>query len=136
MTGRWKNIRCLPLRFLIPLLLTSMAFAGCKRNEETYVRSIVSSVGPSTLLADAATLAARPAPKDGSPEAAASLPASFRAFAPVETWRYGQQIVIVTARHLQHRVGVAIQPIGHPEPTSVGGSRYVRIAPGIYFYES
>ena len=124
------------MRFLIPLLFALMALTGCKRNEEAFVRSIVSSVGSATLLGDAATLAAKPASKAGSPEPASSLPASFREFAPVETWRDGQQFTIVTARHLQHRVGVIIQPIDHPEPTSDGDIRYVRIAPGIYFYES
>jgi hypothetical protein len=124
------------MRFHIPLLLVMLVIIGCKRNEESFVRSIVTSIGPATLLSDAAALAAQPAPKNGMPESVASLPASFRAFAPVETWRDGQQFLIVTARHLQHRVGVVIQPLSYPEPTNSGDSRYVRIAPGIYFYES
>ena len=124
------------MRLLIPLLLAVITLTGCKRNEEAFVRSVVSSVGPAILLGDAAILASQPATKEGFPEPASVLPASFHAFAPIETWRYGQQIVIDTARHLQHRVGVVIQPVNHPEPTNGGGSRYVRIAPGIYFYES
>ena len=129
-------MKLFPVRFLLPLLFALMVLTGCKRNEEAFVRSIVTSIGPATLRSDATALAAQPAPKNGMPESAASLPISFRAFSPVETWRDGQQFLIVTARHLQHRVGVVIQPIGYPEPTSGGDSRYVRIAPGIYFYES
>ena len=119
------------MRFFIPLLFTLITLTGCRSNKEANVRLIVSSVGAATLVSDAANLARQPAPEDGSPESI-----SFRAFNPIETWRYGQQFIIVTERHLQHRVGVAIQPIDHPEPTNIGGSRYVWIAPGIYFYEN
>ena len=126
----------LSVRFLIPLLLAAFALSGCKRNEEAYLRSIVASVGPAKLVSDAATLASQPDTNEGFPVPESSLPASFRAFAPVETLRYGQQYIIVTSRFLQHRVGVAVQPVDYPQPIAVGNDRYIRIAPGVYFHES
>src|SRR5688500_10449395 len=130
--SRWP----LGMRLLIPFLLATAALVGCKRDEEAYVRRVVASVGAPTLVSDAAALASAPAGTPGHPEPPSSLPVSFRAFRPVETWRHDSQFVIVTARHMQHRVGIAVQPTNYPEPQSVGGSPYTRIAPDIYYYES
>jgi hypothetical protein len=125
------------MRFIVVFVFV-LGFMGCRRDEEAYVRRTVNSVGATTLLADAARLASEhtAAADPTIPLDASLLPASFRAFAPVETLRYDRSFLIVTARSFQHRVGVFIQPFPHPEPKGVGNDRYVRIAPCIYFYES
>ena len=123
------------MRILIGIVLISL-LAGCRRNEQNYVRQKVTSVGAATLLADAARLAAAHPDKQGYPVDPSILPASFLAFEPVETWRSDHSFLIVTARHLQHRTGIRVQPLSYPEPTSVGNDRHIKLAPGIYFYSS
>ena len=54
----------------------------------------------------------------------------------METRRYDEAFLIVIRRHLQHRVGVLVQPVHYREPQNVGNARHVKIAPGIYYYES
>ena len=114
----------------------AIALSGCKRSEEASVRETVATVTPTTLLSEAATLAAANKDKPGFPVDPSSLPSSFRAFSPVEIWRYDDAFNIVTSRHFQHRVGAFVQPLRYPEPKAIGNDRYVKIAPGIYYYES
>jgi hypothetical protein len=128
-------VRRLAMRALILIFLTLLV-AGCQRDEEAYIRRTVLSVGPTKLLADAARLASEHPDRQGFPVAPSILPASFSAFAPVETRRYDRSFLVVTARWQQHRVGVLVQPLDYPEPKSVGNDRHIKLAPGIYFYSS
>jgi hypothetical protein len=118
------------------LISVALAFAGCRRDEEAYVKRTVDSVGATTLLADAARRASEHADEALSPIDPSSLPASFLAFNPVETLRSEDSFFIVTARWVQHRVGVYVQPLHYPEPENRSRWRRVKIAPGIYFFSS
>jgi hypothetical protein len=106
---------------------------GCRRDEQAYVQRTVTSVGTTTLLAEAARLASDHPDKQGFPVDPSILPPSFRAFAPVETLRYDRSFFIVTARSLQHRIGVLVQPLDYPEPTNSPSATHTKLAPGIYF---
>ncbi len=126
------NVRCLAMRSLICVAIFAL-LAGCRRDEQAYVQRTVTSIGATTLLADAARLASSQPDEVGEPVDPKMLPASFRAFAPVETWRYGRSFFIVTARWFQHRVGVLVQPLDYPEPTNSPIATHTKLATGIYY---
>jgi hypothetical protein len=118
------------------LIALALVFTGCHRDEEAYVRRTVNSVGASALLADAAHRASERSDETLSPINPSSLPASFIAFKPVETLRVADSFFIITARWVQHRVGVYVQPLTYPEPENGGHWRHVKLAPGVYFVSS
>jgi hypothetical protein len=118
------------------LAFAALCLSGCKRNEEAFVRGVVSSVGSAQLVKDASTLAASTEePTDGRLPQNVALPKSFRAFSPIYTLRFGALFMLVTKTGFaEHKVGVAVQPIADGHPKGVGSLIFTQIAPGVYYF--